>query len=73
MKKTFRMSNLECAVCASKMEKSISKLQGVENVNVNFITQKITIEAEDEKFNEIMKSAQNICKKYERDCEILGF
>ena len=47
MKKTYRLENLDCAACAAKMEAAISKLDGVESVSVNFIMQKLTLEAPD--------------------------
>ena len=55
MKKTYRLENLDCAACAAKMEAAISKLDGVESVSVNFIMQKLTLEAPDERFDDIMK------------------
>jgi len=72
MKKKFRMENLDCAHCAAKMEDAIRNLEGVQDVSINFMTQKLSIEADDDKFDEIMKQAQAVCKKIEPDCEILG-
>ena len=43
MKKVYRMENLDCANCARKMEDAIQKLDGVESVNINFLTQKIIL------------------------------
>lgn len=71
MKKTFKMENLECAHCAGKMEESISKLPGVEECAIRFMTQKISITAAEENFPEILKAANECCKKYEKDCRIL--
>ena len=70
MKKTFKMRDLECANCASKMECAINKLGGVE-ASVNFMTQKITISAPDDEFDSVLKQAAKICKKIEPDCEIV--
>ena len=55
MKKTFKLVDLDCANCAAKMEAAIKKLDGVTNASVSFMTQKLTIEAEDSKFDEIVK------------------
>lgn len=71
MKKTYKMENLECANCARKMEDSISKIDGVESVSINFMMSKITIEANDDKLDEILKQANKNCKKIESDCKIL--
>ena len=70
MKKTFKMRDLECANCAAKMECAINKLDGVE-ASVNFMMQKITIDAPDDRFDDVMKQAAKICKKIEPDCEIV--
>ena len=55
MKKKFKMNNLECANCAAKMQEEISKLDGVNSVNVNFMFQKLTLDADDEKFDDILE------------------
>ena len=71
MKKTYRLENLDCAACAAKMEAAISKLDGVESVSVNFIRQKLTLEAPDERFDDIMKKAVKLCRRVEPDMEII--
>ena len=71
MKKTFKMIDLDCANCAAKMEDAIKKIDGVANASVNFMTQKMTLEADDARFDEIVKEAVKICKKVEPDCEIV--
>ena len=71
MKKVFKLEDLDCANCAAKMENAISKIEGVESVNVSFMTQKMTICADEEKFDKIMKQSVKICKKIEPDCKII--
>ncbi len=71
MKRTFEMENLECANCAAKMEAAISKIEGVESAGVNFILQRLTIEAPEEMFPRILKEAQKACRKIEADCRII--
>lgn len=70
MKKTFKMTDLDCAHCAAKMEDGIRKLPGVNSVTISFLTQKLTIDADDEQFDAIMQQAVKICKKIEPDCVI---
>ena len=60
MKKKFRLENLECANCAAKMEDKISKLDGVEDVSVNFLTTKMIIEGEEDKMPSIIEEAKRI-------------
>ena len=70
MKKQFKLQDLDCANCAAKMEEAIKKIQGVSDANVSFMTQKMTIEAEDGRFDEIMQEVVAVCKKVEPDCVI---
>lgn len=71
MKKTFKLIDLDCANCASKMETAIKKIDGVKDATVSFMTQKMTIETDDERFDDIVKEAVKVCKKVEPDCEIV--
>ena len=71
MKKTFKLENLECAHCAAKMEKGIQKIDGVESASISFMTAKLTLEAPEEIFEDVLEKAAKICKKVEPDCEIV--
>lgn len=71
MKKTFKLIDLDCANCAAKMESAIKKIDGVTNASVSFMSQKMTIEADDARFDDIVKEAVKVCKKVEPDCEIV--
>ena len=71
MKKTFKMRDLDCANCAAKMEQAIRRLDGVQDAAVSFMAQKLTIEAEEDRFEEIVRQAVKACKKVEPDCEIV--
>ena len=71
MKKVFKMLDLDCANCARKMEEAIRKLEGVEDVQVNFLTQKLTLTAEDARFDEIAGQAAKLCSKVDADCRVL--
>ena len=71
MKKVFKMEDLDCANCARKMEDGIKKIDGVKDAKVNFIMQKFTLEADDDKFDAILQEAIKFCKKIEPDCRII--
>jgi copper chaperone CopZ len=71
MKKTYKMVDLECANCAAKMEAAIRKLDGVTDASVSFLTQKLTIEGDDDRFPAIVEEAAKICRKVEPDCRVL--
>ncbi len=71
MKYTYRLENLDCAHCAAKMEEGIRKLPGVESANVNFLTQKLIINADSSVIDELMVSVKAVIAKVEPDCEVL--
>ncbi len=65
MKKTYKIE-VDCANCAAKMERAVAKIDGVKSVSISFLTQKMNIEADDAKFDDIMQEAAKACKKVER-------
>ena len=71
MKKKFKLMDLDCANCAAKMEEAINRIDGVGAATVSFIQQKLTIEADDARFDDIMAQVAKVCKKVEPDCTIL--
>ena len=71
MKKKFKLQDLDCANCAAKMEEAIKKIYGVSDASVSFMTQKMTFEAGDARFDAIMDGVARVCAKVEPDCKIL--
>ena len=69
MKKTYKLIDLDCANCAAKMEAAIKKLPGVTDATVSFLSQKMTIEADD--LDAIMKDVVKCIRKVEPDCEVV--
>ena len=71
MKKTYKLIDLDCANCAAKMERAIAKIDGVQAVSVSFMSQRMTIEADDDRMESIMNEVVKVCKKVEPDCTIV--
>ena len=71
MKKTYMLEDLDCANCAAKMEEAVKKNDGVKFASVNFLAQKMTLEADDEAFDEILKKAIKTIKRVEPDCRVI--
>ena len=69
MKKTFSIE-VDCAVCAEKCQKAIAALDGVEDCRINYILQKLTLTADDARFDEIVKKAVKAAKNVEPDFEM---
>ncbi len=70
MKKRFVLTDLDCANCAAKMETAIKKIDGVQDATVSFMTQKLMLDADDARFDDILKEVVAVCKKVEPDCTI---
>ena len=71
MKKVFNLEDLDCANCAARMERSIAKIDGVDSVSISFLSQRMTLEADESRFEEILDQVVKACKKVEPDCKIL--
>ena len=71
MKKVYKLEDLDCANCAAKMEEAVKKIDGVKFASVNFLAQKMTLEADDEAFDEILKKAIKTIKRVEPDCRVI--
>ena len=71
MKRAYQMLDLDCMHCAEKMETAIAKIDGVRSVRVSFLAQKLTIEADDDRFDAIMEEAVKCVKNVDAGCEIV--
>ena len=71
MKKVFKIE-VDCAFCAGKIQDGLSKLEGINSVTVNFMTQKMILDIDDDKFDEVYKKAIKLAKKIEPDFEVIG-
>ncbi len=70
MTKIFKLENLDCANCASKMERSIKAIEGVNDCTVSFMTQKMMLNADDNRFTEILELAKKAIAKVDPDCKV---
>ena len=71
MKKTFKMTDVDCANCARKMQEAICRRDGVTGCTISFRTQKLTLEAEDARFDDILKQAVKCVKKVDPDADVV--
>ena len=71
MSKTFKIE-VDCANCANLVEEAAKKVEGVKDLSISFMTQKMKVTFEDgadEK--EVMANVLKKAKKVEADFEIL--
>ena len=71
MRKFFLLEELDCAHCAAKMEDAIRKIEGVNEVSIAFLTQKLTLDADDALFDKVLEKAAKVIRKIEPDCRIV--
>lgn len=71
MKKRFNMIDLDCANCAAKMETAIKKIPGVNDATVSFLAQKLVLDADDARFDEILAEAVKAVRKVDPDCQVV--
>lgn len=69
MKRIVKLEGLCCANCAAKIEEEVKKLEGVESASISFMTQRMTMEIEDGKWDEVMEAAKRISHKIEPEAE----
>ena len=71
MRKSFKLDEIDCANCALKLEDAIKKVDGVDDAKVNFLTQKLTLSAADDRFNAVLDDVIALVAEVEPDCEVL--
>lgn len=63
MKKTIKLLDLDCGHCADKIQNAVKKIDGVTSVSVNFLGQKMVLEAPDDQFDAVLAEAKTLIKQ----------
>lgn len=71
MKKTFVLADLDCANCAAKIENAVREIEGVISASVSFMSGKLVLEAEEERFEEILDAAEKLIAKVDSDVTLV--
>ena len=71
MRKSYRLDEIDCANCARKLQDELARVDGVDAVSVNFMTQKLTLSAADDRFDDVLGRVVALAAKIEPDCEII--
>lgn len=72
MTKTFRLEGLDCAVCASKVERAVKSLDGVKSASVNFFTTKLTVGFDGDSPEKMTEAIKAAIKKANPDITVRG-
>ena len=67
MKRHFKLTDLDCANCAAKIENAVKKVDGVFDASVNFMAQKMVLEAADGRFEAVLNEVRKVINKIEPD------
>ena len=70
MKVKFKIKGIDCANCAAELERAIQKIDGVTEASLSFMTEKLVMEIEDDRKDEVLKNLKKVMKKEEPDCTI---
>ena len=65
MESNFKIMNLDCANCALELERAIKKIDGIKDVNINFILQKMKLEYDEVNKENIILNVKKTIKKEE--------
>ena len=71
MRKSYKLDEIDCANCALKLEDAIRKVDGVDDARVNFMTQKMTLSADDARFDDVLDEVCALVARMEPDCEVI--
>ncbi len=69
-KKKYNIEGLDCANCARELEETITKIDGISSVVINFMMQKMEISYDEENEKEILSNLKKVIKKEEPDVSL---
>ena len=65
------ITGIDCANCAGNLERHIAKIDGLENVSINFMQEKLMFDCDPDKFPVLLEEIKKCIDKYEPDA-VLG-
>ena len=67
MKLKFKIKGLDCANCAAELERAIQKVDGVESATISFKAERMTLEIDEERKEEVIEKVNKVVKIEEPD------
>lgn len=71
MKKILRVKNLDCPHCAMKLERAFNKAPEIDSASVDFLTQKIILEAEEDCMDQALSQVRAVIRRLEPEVELV--
>ncbi|MGL4656342.1 MAG: heavy metal translocating P-type ATPase [Sarcina sp.] len=74
-KEIYKVEGMSCAACASSIERSLGKLDGVEKAVVNFANESVSLEYDEDKvsYDDIQKRVQKIGFNFKKDLKEVSY
>lgn len=70
MEHKYKVEGIDCANCARKAERAVSKVKGVKSAVLNFFTETLTVVVEDNDSEAILEEVKRVVLKNEPDAII---
>lgn len=72
MNKAFKLRNLDCADCAAKLERKLAAIDGVNEIRVNFIFQKMLLDYDENRKQEVFAEIKRIVDEFDDGIVVVG-
>ncbi len=66
----FKIEGLDCPNCARELEEELQEITDIENASINFMTQKLSFDCNEENYEELIKKVKKTINKAEPDVTI---
>lgn len=70
MKFKFKIKGLDCANCAAEMEREIQELEGIETASLSFMSERLVIECDEARKDEIVEKMKKLIKDEEPEVTV---
>lgn len=70
MNSKFKIKGLDCANCASQLERAIQKIDEIKSANISFMSERMELEYDENNEDEIIRKVKKVIKKEEPDVTI---
>lgn len=71
MKAVLKLEGLCCANCAAKIENEVQRIDGIDEATLSFMTQKLTIQAPEDRIEAAVEEATRIAKRIEDEVTVV--
>lgn len=70
MKTKFKVEGIDCPNCAAKIERLVGEIEGVTSSKINFMAEKLTVEADESVSGKLLEEVTKAVKSVEADASV---